>query len=302
MPRTESNFAVWAVEGRAGLAFSVDRSLRRHPTFGADAHAGFDALWMATTDVGFVDTRMWEDAGTIEVGPWLGTTVQRGSTTWQGRLGMRGGLVYRLQGPGIVSKNRYDVETYLRATGEASLRTPFWLQTTLGVRLFGGGYVADKVPPLQRRIPVAGADPYETFTNPLLRSRGALFVRPDFHYHAPGNANLRAFRPDLGGRWAAGFNLEATKDLYRNVALETFMDLGLVDTLAVPPTTPGKAYTPLYDWGVGVITRQHIRDLAWTFRLEFPFVVNRWEYAAAGNAPNDGHVAFRWQISLESTF
>jgi len=43
---------------------------------------------------------------------------------------------------------------------------------------------------------VAGADPYTTFANPLLRSRGALFVRPDFHYQAPGDANLRAFRPD----------------------------------------------------------------------------------------------------------
>jgi len=302
MPRTESNFAVWAVEGRAGVGLSVDRSLRRHPTFGADGHAGFDALWMATTDMRFVDTRRWDDAGTGGLGPWFGTTVQRGNTTWQGRLGVRGGMVYRLQGPGIVSKNRYDVETYLRATGEGSLRTPFWLKTTLGVRVFGGGYVADKLPPLQRRIPVAGADPYETFTNPLLRSRGALFVRPDFHYHAPGNANLRAFRPDLGGRWAAGVNLEATKRLHRDVALESFMDLGLVDTLAVPPTTPGKSYTPLYDWGVGVITHQHIRDLAWTFRLEFPFVVNRWEYAAAGNAPADGRLAFRWQISLESSF
>ncbi|HEV8399341.1 MAG TPA: M1 family aminopeptidase, partial [Gemmatimonadales bacterium] len=302
MPRTESNVAAWAVEGRAGVALSMDRSLRRHPTFGADAHAGFDAMWMATTDLGFVDTRMWEDAGTIEVGPWFGTTIQRGNKTWHGRLGVRGGVVYRLQGPGIVSKNRYDVETYTRATAEASLRTPFWLKTTLGVRLFGGGYLSNGVPPLQRRIPVAGADPYETFANPLLRSRGALFVRPDFHYHTPGNTNLRAFRPDLGGRWALGVNLEARKSLHRNVALETFMDLGLVDTLAVPPTTPGKSYTPLYDWGVGVITRQHIHDLAWTFRLEFPFIVNRWEYAAAGNAPTDGRAAFRWQISLESSF
>ena len=311
MPRTESSVAAWQVEGRTGVQFSVDRSLRRHPSFGADAHAGFDALWMATTDIGFVDTRMWEDAGTIEVGPWFGTTVERGNTTWQGRLGVRGGVVYRLQGPGIVSNNRYDVEPYARGTFEASVRTPFWLKTTLGARVFGGGYLADNAPPpLQRRIPVAGADPYETFTNPLLRSRGALFVRPDFHYHAPGNTNLRAFRADLGGRWAAGVNLEATKQLLAprrpgllsGMALETFMDLGLVDTLAVPATTTGKSYTPLYDWGVGVLTRHRVRDLNWTFRLEFPVVVNRWEYAAAGNAPTDGRIAFRWQISLESSF
>jgi hypothetical protein len=311
MPRTEASAAAWQVEGRTGVQFSVDRSLRRHPSFGADAHAGFDALWMATTDIGFVDTRMWEDAGTIEAGPWMGTTVERRNTIWHGRLGVRGGIVYRLQGPGIVTKNRYDVEPYARGTFEASVRTPFWLKTTLGARVFGGGYLADNAPPpLQRRIPVAGADPYETFTSPLLRSRGALFVRPDFHYHAPGNTNLRAFRADLGGRWAAGVNLEATKQLLAprrpgllsGMLLETFMDLGLVDTLAVPATTPGKSYTPLYDWGVGLITRHRVRDLNWTFRLEFPFIVNRWEYAAAGNAPTDGRIAFRWQISLESSF
>ncbi|HMG18691.1 MAG TPA: M1 family metallopeptidase, partial [Gemmatimonadales bacterium] len=80
MPRTESSVALWAVEGRAGLAFSVDRSLRRHPTFGADAHTGFDALWMATTDLGYLDRNQWEDAGTIEAGPWVSTTFERGNT------------------------------------------------------------------------------------------------------------------------------------------------------------------------------------------------------------------------------
>jgi len=215
-----------------------------------------------------------------------------------------------LQGAGIVSKNRYDLETYARATGEASLRTPFWLKTTLGVRLFGGGYLADNVPPLQRRIPVAGADPYETFTNPLLRSRGALFVRPGFHFHAPGNADLRAFHSDLGGRWAVGVNIEATKPLLAprrpgflsGVAFETFLDLGLVDTLAVPSVPPGKSYTPLYDGGVGLVSRHRIRDLSWSFRLEFPLVVNRWDYAADWNGANEGRFAFRWQISLESSF
>jgi hypothetical protein len=48
----------------------------------------------------------------------------------------------------------------------------FLLQSTAGVRLFGGGYLAANDPPLQRRIMLAGADPYQTFTNPLLlRSR-----------------------------------------------------------------------------------------------------------------------------------
>jgi hypothetical protein len=301
LPRTESSVAAWSVEGRTGVAVSVARSLRRHPTFGADPHTGFDLLWMATTDLGYVDRNQWDDAGTIEAGPWVSTAVQRGRTLWQARLGARGGVVYRNPGAGVVSTNRYDMEGFGRFTAEASVRTPFWLESQLAIRVFGGAYLGDNPPPLQRRIPIAGADPYETFTNPLLRSRGALFVRPDFHYHAPGNANLRAFRADLGGRWAAGVNLEATRPVHRNVSLEGFVDLGLVDTLAVPSTS-GKAYTALYDAGVGVVTRHRIKDLSWTFRLEFPFIVNRWGYAADGNGVNDGRLAFRWQVSLESSF
>src|SRR5207302_1956509 len=80
---------------------------------------------------------------------------------------------------------------------------------------FAGGYTGASPPVRQRRIPVAGADPYETFSDPLLRSRGALFLRPDSYYHAPGNANLRAFRRDLGGRWAVSVNGELTRSLGR---------------------------------------------------------------------------------------
>jgi hypothetical protein len=302
MPRTESSVAAWYVEGRAGVAISVDRALRRHVSFGSDPHAGFEAVWMATTDLGYLDRRRWDDAGTVEAGPWASTTFTRGASVWHARLGVRGGLVYRVPGAGVVSTHRYDVEPFARATGEVSVRAPFWLKSTLGIRMFGGGYVADNVPPLQRRIPIAGADPYETFTNPLLRSRGALLVRPDFHYHAPGDVNLRAFRADLGGRWAMGVNLEGTKALYRGVALETFFDLGVVDTLAVPAAAAGRWYAALYDGGMGIVTHRQLRDLAWTLRIEFPFVVSRWNYAADGSGTNEGRFAFRWQVSLESSF
>src|SRR5206468_9916745 len=173
-----------------------------------------------------------------------------------------------------------------------SVRAPFPLGTTLGVRLFGGAYAGRSAPVPQRRIPIAGADPYETFTNPLLRSRGALFVRPGFYYHAPGNGNLRGFRSDLGGRWAVTANVELTRSLWRrggtgggggilqDVALLGFADGGVVDTMAVPSATPGQGYTTLYDGGVGLVTRRRIRDLAWTMRFELPLVVNRSTFAS----------------------
>ncbi len=308
VPRTETSLAGWDVEGRAGVALSIDRALREHLGFGADPHVGFDALWMASTDISYVDRRLWEDAGTIEAGPWVSTTVQRGAALVRARLGARGGVVYSNPGPGYVSSSRYDVEGFGRFTGEASVRAPFPPGTTIGVRLFGGAYAGRSVPLPQRRIPIAGADPYETFTNPLLRSAGALFVRPDFHYHAPGNGTLRGFRSDLGGRWALTANLELARSVWRrdrgilrDVALTGFADGGLVDTLAVPPTTGGRWYTPLYDGGVGVVTRHQIRDLGWTMRVELPLVVSRWSYAADPR-PGEGKLALRWQLSLSPSF
>jgi hypothetical protein len=308
MPRTEASAAFWHVEGRTGIALHADKSLIQHLGFGPDRHAGFDAIWMVVSDLGYVDRRLWDIAGTIEAGPWASIASRGGPRVWRARLGVRGGLVYRNPGAGIQTSRRYDVEGFGRVTGEVSLRTPFLLRSTLGARLFGGAYLAEHAPPLQRRIMVSGAGPYETFTNPLLRSRGALFVRPDFQYHAPGDANLRGFRPDLGGRWAVALNLEGTKSLFRRrsgfiteVALEGFIDAGIVDPRAVPATS-GRSYTTLYDGGVGIVMRPRINELAWTMRFELPLVVSRWDYAADSNAPADGRFAFRWQVSLEPSF
>ena len=296
IPRTEASAAGWSLEGRSGIALHADRSLREHPTFGADRHAGFDANWMTVSDLGYVDQRLWDNAGTIEAGPWGSVTSRRGDQVWRARAAVRGGIVYRNPGPGQQASTRYDVEGFARATGDVSVRTRY-----LGAHLFAGTYLAPTAPPLQRRIMLAGADPYQTFTNPLLRSRGALLVRPDFHYQAPGDANLRAFRPDLGGRWAVALNLEGTKTLLKKpeVALEAFVDAGLVDPRAVPPSTAGQSYTTLYDGGFGIVARPHINELAWTMRFEVPFVVNRWDYAADGT---DKRVQFRWQVSLEPSF
>jgi len=307
-PRTRTSVAAWAIEGRAGVALSIDRSLRRHLASRADPHVGFDALWMATTDLAYLDRRLWDDAGTVEAGPWVATTIERGAVVLRARLGARGGLVYSNPGTGVVTSTRYDMEGFGRFTGEASVRAPFWRGTTLGVRLFGGGYAGRSIPVRQRRIPIAGADPYETFTNPFLRSRGALFVRPDLQYHAPGNANLRGFRGDLGGRWAVAANVELTRSVFRReagilrqVAVEAFADGGVVDPLAVPASPPGRWYTTLYDGGVGVVVRPRVRDLGWTMRLEVPLVVNRWDWAADFR-PGEGALALRWQFSLEPSF
>src|SRR6266571_3789399 len=82
-PRTETSVAAWSVEGRTGAALHADRSLRRTLVQRSDPHAGFDALWMATTDIGYVDRRLWDDAGTFEAGPWVATTIVKDSAVWR---------------------------------------------------------------------------------------------------------------------------------------------------------------------------------------------------------------------------
>src|SRR5207248_3117368 len=145
-PRTETSVSAWAMEGRAGAKFSVDRSLRQHLDFGADPHVGFDAVWMATTELGYLDRSLWEDAGTVEGGPWWAITSSHGATVLHARFVARGGVVYSNHGKGVVSPTRYDFEGFGRFTGEASVRTPFWAGTTLGLRLFAGGYTGATTP------------------------------------------------------------------------------------------------------------------------------------------------------------
>ncbi|HEY6222997.1 MAG TPA: M1 family aminopeptidase, partial [Gemmatimonadales bacterium] len=306
IPRTTTAVAAWSVEGRAGVALSWDRSDRRRWVDRADPHSGFDALWMATTNLGYLDRRLWDDAGTFEAGPWKSSTwpVRRG--TMSGRIGFHGGIVYRYPGPGIVAEHRYDVEPFLRGTAELATHLPFWLGTTLGLRGFAGGYAAHSPPPAQRRIYVAGADPYATFTNPLLRSSGALFVRPGFFYQEPGDANLRGFAPELGGRWALSGAIEVSRAVFtlphgpvRGVALHLFGDGGLVDSAAVPNS--GKSMTPLWDAGAGVVATARAGDLGWTMRVDLPLLVSRWAYAADARA-RERRAQFRWLVSLAPSF
>jgi hypothetical protein len=307
-PGTEATLAWWRVEGLAGAALGVDRSLRARRTQSADPHVGFDAMWMATTDLGYLDPLRWDHAGTVEFGPWAATTVHRDSATWRARAGLRGGIVYRYPGSGLASAARYDVEGFARATLEASVRRPGPAGLELGARAFAGGYVAEHAPSRQRRIHVAGADPYQTFANPLLRSRGALLVRPEFQYHGPGQGNLRGFRPDLGGRWVLSVNVEAARPLFarasgvaRKLGVTAFADAGLVDAAALPTFPAGTGVATLYDAGVGLHAVLELGDLGWTTRFELPLLVSRSAFAAdpAGRA---GRLALRWQVSLEPSF
>lgn len=305
--RVATSVAAWSVEGRTGASISFDHS-RQHGDIGADRHIGVVALWMATTNLGYLDRRLWDDAGSIEVGPWISTVVRHGETVLRARGAVSLGLVYQHATPLGASGRQYLYHGFNRTTGEVSVRTPVARGTTFGARLFAGAYLGPSNPVRQLRVAVAGADPYATFANPFLRSRGALLVRPDFHYQAPGGPNLRGFRNDLGGRWAVGVNLELMRTVarrnagfLREAALGAFVDLGVADTLAAPASSPGRWYTTLYDGGFGIVTRHQVKDMEWTMRFELPLAVNRWD-VAAHNPANSTRFALRWQVSLAPSF
>jgi len=92
--------------------------------------------------------------------------------------------------------------------------------------------------------------------------------------------------------------LRITHGVLREIAVTAFADGGVVDTMAIAASPAGRAYTTVYDAGVGLATRHALGDLAWRLRFELPLVVNRWDRAADFTS-GDGRVAFRWQVSLE---
>src|SRR5213079_1639203 len=63
--------------GSWGAKIQVDHALRQRLVDAVDPHVGFDAAWMATTGLGYLDRRLWDDAGTVEAGPWVSTTRTR---------------------------------------------------------------------------------------------------------------------------------------------------------------------------------------------------------------------------------
>ena len=88
----------------------------------------------------------------------------------------------------------------------------------------------------------------------------------------------------------------------REVALEGFADVALVDSLATEFQNTGNRYSDLHDAGVGIMARQHLGELEWTLRLEFPIEMNAGNLAADVRPPPGSHIAFRWLVGLSPTF
>ena len=265
---------------------------------------GFRAIWVATRETAYLDPLLWDNAGSVEGGVFHSRSHRDGNLIVALRAEGVGGVAYR-HGEAN-SGGQYEQQGFGRFTGELSVRRRFG-PFVAGVRGYAGAFLSADPPPAQRAIPVSGADPYQTLSNPWIRSEGALLSGGDVFYQAPGHANLRGYRPGASGRWVGSVNLELEGDLYRadrgvlrRASLLGFWDGGLADTLVVR-SFEGRAYRILVDGGVGARVWLAIGALHFPIRIEFPLYVSEPAISLDRDRTVE-FVDFRWLISVQPIF
>lgn len=291
-PGLSQRLEVARVEGRLVAALGVEKEWGR----GA---AGISLAWVGATTSGYLDASRYERAGTLEL-------TATGRATWTGPATQA--RVAATLGGGYAS---WHVSALTKGTGE-----PFARATALAAvdRAFGALHVRARATAgaalahghllRQRRIYLAGADPYELLSSPLLRSRGALLVRDGMHYHAPGGAGLRGFSPGLSARQAYGLSLELERDLMRRnsglasrLAVAAFGDGAVADG----DLYPGGRLAGAADGGLGLRIDHRIGTTSFQTRFDFPLWVSL-PSLAQDTSPGRRRFGFRWSFSFTPAF
>ena len=295
------SYSFFNVEGRFGAMLDVEKTHHDHLGWGPVRKAGIALRWVQPDDTRYLDPGYYDDVGTAELELRGSVSDRRGP--WQLSVATTGGsgLVYNHDGL-TAATGRTDLHPfYGRATLEATATRRLGTKWKTAFRLFGGVSTGEDATAKQRQIYAAGADPLQQLTNPFLRSRGALLLRPDIYYHAPGGGDLRGFDPRLSLSGLVSLNVELERDvitrpnakLFRRVALAAFGDAGhAIDTESIDW---------LADAGVGLRAQHRIGDTEFTTRFDLPLFVSRPELAQDGH-PGSEKVGFRWSFSFSPTF
>ena len=306
-PNFSQTLDMFQTEGRYGAMVGLDWTRREHLTDGPAWYRGVKLAWVATNDFRYLDPGLYDDVGTIELQLSRGVITQGGK--WQ--LGLRsslgGGLVYNRQGLAAAAGAGLD-PFYFRGTVEGSARRPLGSKRNLAARLFAGAAGGHHATAKQRQIYLQGADPVQQLSNPFLRSRGALLVGDDFHYHAPGGAGVRGIDPRVSTSAVVGLNLEleqtlvsrSAASLFSRIAIAAFTDLAH-EIGGEPQPFTGERIRFLGDAGVGLRADHRIADTRFTTRFDFPLYVNR-PALAQDRGPGDKEFEFRWTFSFQPAF
>ncbi len=303
-PRSTQSFEMHHVEGRGGIAASLERQTNAHRGFGAQTYRGAGVRWMVTTDTDYLDPALWDGGGTVEASAWIRSSERRGSWNLSGRLTLDGGVEYRHSGAGLTTDNSYDAQPYGRLTVEATARR--WLGPTgIALRTYGGWVESGRRPLRQRQLFVAGADPYQQFANPFLRSRGALLAGVDVHYLMPGGGGLRGLAAGTTATGLLAVNGELERSvlsrgrarLFREVRVAAFGDAALGN--GDVPRQGSSSASIVADAGVGIRIGHCVGQTSFVTSFDFPVAVSRPRLAVDERSQA---VAFRWVVSAGSGF
>jgi len=313
-PRRHTEGAFWDLEGRVGGRVAGEVEEKPHYDAPVTVRLGGGLAVTAVSDARYLDRRRWDDVGTAELSAWAAQTRETMAGPSSARLEVTLGqsfapaypaAYWTWAGPGAppdpIGTRRLRGAPYARAGWEAkgSLGAG---RTSLRLRVVAAGTLGGTSVPLQRRIFLGGPDPYTTFTDPFLRSRGALLARDDAHYQAAGGLGLRGVSPLVSAAWGAGVNVEAVRRLVDRPGSRLFAAVSAVlfaDAAALDRAALGRAAAA--DAGVGLRAAHRIGPTRFVTRVDLPLLVTRPAAAVAG-AAGDGAFKFRWVWSLEEAF
>lgn len=285
-------------EGRAAAGLGVTRSFRTRLADSTLRSLGIGLQWLSVTDTAYLDRRFYDDAGTAEV-----ALTGRLATHGRWPLGLEAtlGAGYAYPGGGAAIAGG----AYGRFTAAATVRRRLGKALALGARVFAGAAVSGDSVPRQRRIYLSGADPYQRFDSPFLRSRGSLLARPGWFYQDPGGAGVRGLDPRVSGNQAVGGTLELEcvvrqrprPGLLSRIAVAAFADGALGNGDLDPARDRLQA---VGDAGVGIRVDHRIGRTPFQTRFDFPLWVSRPAFAQDDKPA--GAFGFRWGFSFAPSF
>ncbi|HXD50077.1 MAG TPA: M1 family aminopeptidase [Gemmatimonadaceae bacterium] len=188
---------------------------------------------------------------------------------------------------------------YLRAEASVgAVQSLVGTASQLRLRVYGG--VARNAPE-QRAIFASSADPFETFTNDLFRSRGALLKQPGVNYLPLGGAGMRGFAITtaldrvvaLNGEWLQ--RLASTHGEWgrATVSFSAFGDVASASSRYVALSS-----SLLEDAGAGLVVKGRLYDRELSLRFDAPLFVNHTSLAGWRGLGDNASFTPRWVFTV----
>jgi hypothetical protein len=285
------------VEGRAGAGIGVEKSLHRSLADSAARTVGLSLEWLTVRTPAYVDTAYYDDVGTLELTGSGRMSGHAGGWRLAARATAAMGYAYPNAPVAAVTE-----QVYFRGTLSATARRPVGDRMSFGVRGYAGTALGQAAVVRQRRIYVAGSDPYEQFADPFLRSRGSIFRLDGVNYQSPGGADARGLSPTLSARQVYGLNVEVERSLLRSgwgmvhgVSAAAFVDGVLAD--GDLDTAGANTIQAAADAGLGLRLRMQVGQAPFEVRFDVPLWVSI-PTLAQDTGPGNHAFGFRWTFSL----